>query len=50
MKKKGIEVHLRVRPTKKPCPGLSLSVDEGKVEFNFQRDGLRHLEVRDDYY
>jgi hypothetical protein len=50
MKKKGIEVHLRVRPTKKPFPGLSLSVDEGKVEFNFQRDGLRHLEVRDDYY
>ena len=47
---KGIEVFLRVRPTKKPFNGLALTSDEGKVEFNFQRDGLRHAEIKDDYY
>ena len=41
---------LRVRPTKKPYPGLALTPDDGKVEFNFQRDGLRHAEIKDDYY
>lgn len=50
-KKQGIQVYLRVRPTKKPYPGLALSQnDDGKVEFNFQRDGLRHAEIKDDYY
>ena len=49
-KTKGIEVYLRVRPTKKPYTGLGLSPDEGKVEFNFQRDGLRNNEIKDDYY
>lgn len=41
---------MRVRPTKKPYQGLALTPDEGKVEFNFQRDGLRHQEIKDDYY
>ena len=49
-KTKGIEVFCRVRPTKKPYPGLALTPDQGKVEFNFQRDGLRHAEIKDDYY
>jgi hypothetical protein len=34
-KKTGIEVYLRVRPTKKPFQGVSLNPEEGKVEFNF---------------
>lgn len=34
-KKSGIEVYVRVRPTKKPYTGLGLSLDDGKVEFNF---------------
>lgn len=34
-KKSGIEVYLRIRPTKKPFTGLGLSPDDGKVEFNF---------------
>lgn len=33
--KQGIQVYLRVRPTKKPYPGLALTPDDGKVEFNF---------------
>ena len=49
-KKKGIQVFLRVRPTKKPYPGLALIPDDGKVEFNFQREGLRSDEIKDDYY
>jgi len=43
-------VFLRVRPTKKPYPGLALTPDDGKVEFNFQREGLRSDEIKDDYY
>jgi hypothetical protein len=34
-KTSGIEVYLRVRPTKKPYSGLGLQPEEGKVEFNF---------------
>lgn len=49
-KGKGIEVYLRVRPTKKPYQGLGLQPDGGKVEFNFQRDGLRNNEIKDDHY
>jgi hypothetical protein len=49
-KTSGIEVYLRVRPTKKPYHGLGLTPDDGKVEFNFQRDGLRNNEIKDDYY
>lgn len=41
---------MRVRPTKKPYSGLALSCDEGRVEFNMQREGLRNNEIRDDYY
>ena len=29
---------------------IALTPDAGKVEFNFQRDGLRHAEIKDDYY
>jgi hypothetical protein len=29
---------------------LGLTPDEGKCEFNFQRDGLRNNEIKDDYY
>ena len=33
--KNGIEVHMRVRPTKNPYSGLKLTPDEVKVEFTF---------------
>ena len=45
-KAKGIEVWLRVKPTKKPSNELSLEVDEGKIEFKFTKDALRNLETR----
>ncbi len=28
----------------------ALSPEEGKVEFNFQRDGLRNNEIKEDYF
>lgn len=27
-----------------------LTPDEGKVEFNFQKEGLRNNEIKEDYY
>jgi kinesin family protein 6/9 len=61
---KGIEVYVRVRPTKKPFSGLSkyilpvltlikIDIDtaqDGSLEFSFQRTGLRHAEIKDDFY
>jgi hypothetical protein len=43
---KGIEVWVRVRPTKKPSRELEILPDDGKLEFKFKKDGLKNLETR----
>ena len=45
-KSQGIEVWVRVKPTKRPDNQLALTIDEGKVDFSFKKDGLKNLEVR----
>lgn len=39
-----------MRPTKKPFSGLALTPEEGKVEFNFTKEGLRNNEIKEDYF
>ena len=39
-KSKGIEVWLRVKPTKKPSNEMALEPDDGKIEFKFTKDAL----------
>lgn len=48
--KGGIEVFVRVRPTKRPSKGLTLLPDENKVEFKFSKDGILAQEVRHEQY
>jgi hypothetical protein len=38
--KNGIEVYVRVRPSKKSDPSLILHADENKIEFNLKKEGL----------
>ena len=47
---KGIEVWVRVRPTKTPDKGFIITPDEGKVEFKFTKDALQNMETRQEYY
>jgi len=48
---KGIEVYIRVRPAKNPDKRqLTLHPDDNKVEFNFDRDGLKIKEHRQESY
>ena len=49
-KSKGIEVWLRVKPTKKPSNEVQLEAEEGKIEFKFTKDALKNLETRQEYY
>jgi hypothetical protein len=49
-KSKGIEVYVRVKPTKKPDRTLKLEIEEAKVEFTFTKDALRNLETRQEFY
>ena len=49
-KSKGIEVWVRVRPSKKPDSQLALEPDEGKIEFTFVKDALKNLETRKEFY
>ena len=37
-KSKGIEVWVRVRPSKKPDKSLALEPDDGKIDFHFSKD------------
>ena len=43
---KGIEVYLRVKPTKKPDKSIKFDTEEGKVEFTFTKAGLEIKETR----
>ena len=43
---KGIEVYVRIKPSKKPDRQLQLDIEDGKVDFAFTKDGLRNLETR----
>jgi len=47
---KGIEVYVRVRPTKKPSRGLKLETDESKVEVNLVKEAVNNQESRTDSY
>lgn len=47
---KGIEVFVRIKPTKKPDKTLKFDIDDGKVEFTFTKDALRNLETRQEFY
>lgn len=47
---KGIEVWVRVRPSKKPSRELELDAEDGKIEFKFSKDGLKNLEIRQEFY
>ena len=49
-KSKGIEVWVRVRPTKKPDNQMSMTPEDGKIELNFTKDGLRNLETRKEHF
>ena len=49
-KSEGIEVWVRIRPSKNPDKQLTIDVDEGKVDFSFKKDGLKNLEVRQEFY
>ena len=49
-KTKGIEVFVRVKPTKKPCKAIKFDCEEGKVEFNFTKDALMINETRNEFY
>ena len=49
-KSEGIEVWVRIRPSKNPDKQLNIDVDEGKVDFSFKKDGLKNLEVRQEFY
>ena len=45
-KSKGIEVYVRVKPTKKADKQLTIDTDDSKIEFRFTKDGLRNNETR----
>jgi hypothetical protein len=47
---KGIEVWVRVRPAKKPSKEMELVPEDGKIEFKFTKDGLKNLDIRQDFY
>ena len=49
-KDKGIEIFIRIKPSKKPDKQLKLDVEDGKVEFTFSKDGLKNLEIRKEFY
>ena len=49
-KSNGIQVYLRVKPTKKPDSQIKFEPEEGKIEFTFTKDGLKHLETRQEFY
>jgi hypothetical protein len=49
-KSKGIEVWVRIKPTKNPDKALFVNPEDGKVEFNFTKDGLKNLETRNEFY
>lgn len=38
---KGIEVYVRVRPTKKPDPRLTMDTEHNELVFNFPKDGQK---------
>jgi hypothetical protein len=43
---KGIEVFVRIKPTKKPDKSLKFDPEEGKIEFTFTKAGLEIKETR----
>lgn len=47
---KGIEVFVRIKPTKKPDKGLKFDTEEAKIEFTFTKDALRNMETRQEFY
>ncbi|CDW78814.1 UNKNOWN [Stylonychia lemnae] len=49
---KGIEVYLRIRPSKKSYPGLILDKEGNEVQFNFPKDGQKsgNQNAKDDVY
>lgn len=49
-KSKGIEVFVRIKPTKKPDKQIRFTPEEGKVEFNFTKDAVVHNETRQEFY
>jgi len=49
-KSKGIEVYVRVKPSKKPDRQIKFDMEENKIEFNFIKDGLKNLETRQEFY
>lgn len=49
-KSKGIEVYIRVKPTKKPDKSISFEIDEGKVNFSFTKDAVIANETRQESF
>jgi kinesin family protein 6/9 len=49
-KSKGIEVYVRIKPTKKPDNSIKFDMTDAKIEFTFTKDALRNLETRQEYY
>eukprot|EP00347_Sterkiella_histriomuscorum_P022159 403331471 len=49
---KGIEVFLRVRPSKKTYPGFVIDRDNNEVQYNFPKDGQKsgNQNAKDDVY
>lgn len=50
-KSKGIEVYVRVRPSKKVDKSMVLEPEDGKIDFNFSKDaGMANDQIRTEHY
>ena len=49
-KSKGIEVYVRVKPTKKPDKQMKFEPEDGKIEFTFIKDALEIKQTRQEFY
>ena len=49
-KNKGIEVYVRVKPSKKPCKDCKFDTEDGKIDFTFVKDALEIKQTRQEFY
>ena len=49
-KSKGIEVYVRVKPTKKADKSMKFDPEDGKIEFTFTKDALEIKQTRQEFY